>query len=331
MNMKTVLFIAGFMCFLLCGCYTRTTFLFLLREYRHELIVSDTTTYREIKSVCKKNNFDPLFIKIENDTGTPLRQHIERTDAGIVFLDSLIIESPEVFARDFNDRLFITFRAPVEGVGPGNLLSITFDRKDGFRIAGILTSRILTGGINTGESKTEKNNGKGKKAGIIMYSISEEMNRENEAYISGFSSLLDDSMLILRHIDNVNDRVKIKNIIDDMKKEDVEIFFLRAFSLNSYCLDYLRNKGGFAILEEWKIASGYSDVVFLSLHDDIGTAFREVFNNIEVLDSENAMWKEGNHKGHVKILWGKALRWPEYLSDSFVLRKKSRQVLYQGK
>jgi hypothetical protein len=331
MKLRIVLFVVWIVCFFLNGCHPRTTLLFLLREYRHELLLADKTTYRRIQNVCDKNNFTLLFTIIEKNGEIPVKQYIEKTGAGIIFLDSLIMESPLPLAQEYNNRLFLTFRSQEAGMGAKNILSITFDRKEGFGMAGMLTARILSGGIGKEASKTEINIGDAKKAGIIVYAVSEEMNRENEAFISGFSSLLDESKLILRNIDNVNDRVKIKDAMDDMRKEDVVIFFLRAFSLNSYCLDYLRNEGGFAILEEWNITSGYTDVVLLSLHDDIGAIFEGLAANIEVLDSENAVWKEDSFKGHVRIIWGKAIRWPEYLSDRFLYKKKSREVVYQGK
>ncbi|MBN1698383.1 MAG: hypothetical protein JW881_12785 [Spirochaetales bacterium] len=319
--------IAVFLCFLsLYGCRGHAAFLFLLREYRHELLLNDTATYQEITNACRKNNIEPRFIVVEKDEDISFKEYIEASDAGIVLLDSMLHESPMDIAKAFDTRLFVTLRKVSGENVTQNLLSVVFDRKKGFAMAGELTARLLEGGITTGETTSEVSGGGSKKAGIIVYALTEEMNRENEAFMNGFSTVLDESAIVLSEIENINDRVKIKNTIDDMRNDGVVIYFLRAFMMNSYCLEYLKDGGGLAILEEWNLSTGYDDIVLMSLDDDIGELIGEVFRLIGVPDNGKARWKERVLMGDIKILWGRAAEWPEYLSDRFVLRKKTGKI-----
>ena len=89
-----------------------------------------------------------------------------------------------------------------------------------------------------------------------------------------------------------------------MKNNGVIIFFLRMYSLNIYCLDFLKKEGGYVILENWNEVPEYTDTILFSINDDFPESLNQVFQNMRTGMDGTMEWKKKGVKGKAKIIWG---------------------------
>ena len=283
------------------GCFPHSSILFIYKNYTYELLESQPETREKLKKNCRVNGYTPHFIVITREGEKSIRNIINETEASVIYIDPLIRESPVKIAGQYTDKLFFTHNRDIGSRKPPNLLTLHFNRRDAYNEAGIIAGKFLLHGIpeqKAGEMKTIR------KAGMIVYPASSEVQGESAEYISGFSTICSDDLFIYREVNNITDKVKIKNILDDMKNNGVVIFFFKVYSLNIYCLDYVKREGGYSIVENSSFHSGYEDILLFSIEDDFPMSLFEVFNNIRTGNKDAKEWEKKEIKGKVIIKWG---------------------------
>lgn len=304
----TTLFLVLTGLFIFSGCSRFSSILFIYKNYSYEILESNARSLENLKKNCKDNSYIPEFAIITKKGEESIMDIINETEASVIFVDPLILESPGNISGKFQDKLFFTLERNPGRVKPLNLLTIHYDRGDTFKQAGIITGKLLLKGLS---NKQDGNNVKGKKAGMIIYPASLEIQKESSEYMSGFFTVHSEELFVYREVNNIEDKVKIKSIMDEMMSDGVVIIFLRLYFLNTYCLDYLKKQGGYAIVENWYSASGYEDTVLFTIEDDFPGSLGDLFQNIRIREDGTSEWKKKEIKGKVTIQWRSNAEYPE--------------------
>jgi hypothetical protein len=287
--------------FIISGCSGLSSILFIYKDYSYEVLELHPRIKEQIKKNCRANGYHPLYEVITKRGEDAIPAIINEIDPPVVFVDPLIRESPGLLARNYRDTLFFTLKRDLGGIKPPNLLTIHFDREKTFQEAGTITGNLLLKGF-PGKKDTDI---KGKKAGMIIYPVSSEIQRESSEYINGFTSVYAKNQFMYREVNDLEDKVKIKSIMDDMLNNGVEIFFFRLYYVNTYCLDYIQKEGKYAIVENWYSFSSYRDTLLFTINDDFPNTLHDVFQNIRTGEDNNTEWKKKEINGRVRIIWGK--------------------------
>jgi hypothetical protein len=105
--------------------------------------------------------------------------------------------------------------------------------------------------------------------------------RENAAFIEGFSEIADPQRIEVREIGNLTDRVKARRLLDGMQEDAVAVVLLRTYALSGFCLDYLAKETGVAVVEGPIPEQAYGDTVLLTLVDDFIGALKQMAQTMD--------------------------------------------------
>jgi hypothetical protein len=301
-----------FSLFLVSGCRVAPSITFIFKEYSYEYYRSNQIELNGLKKACKDRRMIPEFISIDRKSEESIRRLIEGTKAPLIYLDPLLRESPLVFAKRYPAKLFFTLKRNIEGKNTSNLLLINFDRMKIMEQAGIAAGKILKEGMLDTLLPEKQTEEKQKKAGMILFPASEQVRKETSSFINGFTAAYDEDHFILIEVNDVNDKVKIKKELDDMKNGGVILFFFRVYAANIFCLEYLMKEGGYAILENADALSDFNNIVLFSINEDFTGSLDAVFKNIRretkpKAEGEAVEWQVLEVNGKIEIKWGNVI------------------------
>ena len=235
-----------------------------------------------------------------------LRETLESHQPAITVVASLFTMDLARFAVDFPDSIFLQLDSQgsypkLQNLGNAstNLIGHSFDRLPAFYQAGYAAARLLANPLFS-----EKHNTSGPvRVGVLAAELTPRGREEIRAFKEGFLKLADHSQLLTIEMPGMNDRVKAKEYIDNLKNKGVVIYLLKSYTLNSFYLDYLRKENGLAIVEDWQAAGSYSEAVLFSIEDNYQQALKTILAN----DFSDMLQTE------TELIWGEALNIPEWL------------------
>jgi hypothetical protein len=146
---------------------------------------------------------------------------------------------------------------------PLNAVALAFDRVRAFNAAGFAAGESVHEG-DPGHASVEL----GTRVAVLLTSTSGLTAAETDGFASGVAEALEGARPIVRGLEG-SDRVAVKSAIEQMRAQGVEIFLLGMGSLDSWCLEVLRDAGGCAVVSDWASSGAFPRQVFLSVEEDI--------------------------------------------------------------
>ncbi len=294
--------------FLLISCRPAEFFVFFSDPYSWVYLQEKGLSAGELTKLVEAGGYTLKLVIAENPEQAEevLRETLESYKPVITVVTSLFSMDLSLFAADFPDSIFVQLES--HGSSPklqipdnasANLIGHSFNRLPAFYQAGYAAARLLANPL-----LSEKHNTSGRgRVGVLAAGLTPGGREEIRAFKEGFLKLADHSQLLTVEIPGINDRVKAKEHIDNLKGKGVVIYLLKSYTLNSLYLDYLINESGLAIVEDWQAAGGYSEAVLFSIEDNYQQALKTILANdfSDILQTET------------ELIWGEALNISESL------------------
>lgn len=293
---------------LLISCRPAGVFIFFADPYSWEYLQAKGLSAGELTKLAKAGGYILKLVIPEKPEKAEevLRETLQSRQPAIVVVSSFPSLDLKLFAADFPDSTFVQ----LEGLGSqakphsldnasANISGHYFTRLQAFYQAGYAAARLLANPLLSGSKNIS---GPGK-LGILTAELSLGEREEVRAFKEGFLKLADPRQLMTVEINNINDRAKAKEYMDNLQDEGVVIYLLKSYTLNSFYFDYLINKGGFAIIENWQASGSYSEAVLFSIEDN----YQQALKNILADDFSDVLLTEA------ELIWGGALKIPENL------------------
>jgi hypothetical protein len=212
-----------------------------------------------------------------------------------VYLDISSRLSPDLL-RSFPEILFLLRES--SGLTADNLIQIEYDKQEVWFQAGQEAGLLINSPdlLKTFDLLTQV--GKDPKVGILIGHSNSTVAGQVDAFRRGFLTQAEGDRLVYKEIGNINDRAKARRLMEQMKEEYVVITMLKTYTLNSFCLEYFRNEGGLAVVEDWWGGSRYQHVVLLSIQEDLSQTLRDVLVKIAV----DQLPAQGRFAGHSRLV-----------------------------
>ncbi len=172
---------------------------------------------------------------------------------------------------------------------PKNLLIASFDRYESYRDAGEMMGRLITD-LNISAEEV-------KKLGILRSRESQAADREIDAFLEGFLESSEQYFLIERELEDLEDRIKVRAILEEMKKQGAFLYLLKLYNLLPVCLDFFDKEGGMAIVEDWSRTTAFAENIALSLEEDYIATLRAALENL----TEDG-WRSKRIQGITRIM-----------------------------
>ncbi len=294
--------------FLLISCRQAGVFVFFSDPYSWVYLQEKGLSSGELTKLVEAGGYTLKLVIPENPEQAEkvLRKTLESHQPAITVVASLFTMDLARFAVDFPDSIFIQLDSQGSypklqnlGNASANLIGHSFDRLSAFYQAGYAAARLLANPL-----LSEKHNTSGPgRVGVLAAELTPGGREEIRAFKEGFLKLADHSQLLTIEIPDINDRVKAKEHIDNLKDQGVVIYLLKSYTLNSFYLDYLINESGLAIVEDWQAAGSHSEAVLFSIEDNYQQALKTILVNdfSDILQTET------------ELIWGETLNISESL------------------
>jgi basic membrane lipoprotein Med (substrate-binding protein (PBP1-ABC) superfamily) len=294
--------------FLLISCRPAGVFVFFSDPYSWVYLQEKGLSTGELTKLVEAGGYTLKLVIPENPEQAEkvLRETLKNHQPAITVITSLFPINLDLFAADFPASIFIQLES--HGSSPklqspdnasANLIGHSFDRLPAFYQAGYAAARLLANPLLSEKHNTSRPG----RVGILAAELTRGGREEIRAFKEGFLKLADHSQLLTIEIPSMNDRVKAKEYIDNLRNQGVVIYLLKSYILNLFYLDYLINKSGLAIVEDWQAAGSYSEAVLFSIEDNYQQALKTILAN----DFSDML------KTETELIWGEALKIPESL------------------
>jgi len=294
--------------FLLISCRPAGIFVFFSDPYSWMYLQEKGLSTGEVTKLVEAGGYILKLVIAENpeQANKVLREALENYEPAITVVSSVIPMDLVHYAANFPDSIFVQLDSQGSSPKPqsfdnasANLIGHSFNRLTAFYQAGYAAARLLANPL-----LFKKFNTSGLvRVGVLAAKLTPGGREEIRAFKEGFLKLADPSKLLTIEIPDINDRVKAREHIDNLKSQGVVIYLLKSYTLNSFYLDYLINKNGLAIIEDWQAAGSYSEAVLFSIEDNYQQALKIILAD----DFSNALLTEA------ELVWGGALKIPENL------------------
>jgi hypothetical protein len=270
------------------ACSPAGGFLLYIDPYESEVLAGQGIDAAAIRQALPKNRnvrveVSPLLTE-QDDALRHFGEVIERAEPDWVYLSSAHPFDPETVISRYPDIRFFregTTREDSRGTPAVNQIVLVYDREQANYEAGRAIAVLLKdadfleriGVAGPGELTP--------RAGIISAVSIATVQRENAAFIEGFSEIADPQRIEVREIGNLTDRVKARRLLDGMQEDAVAVVLLRTYALSGFCLDYLAKETGVAVVEGPIPEQAYGDTVLLTLVDDFIGALKQMAQTMD--------------------------------------------------
>jgi hypothetical protein len=294
------------------ACSPAGGFLLYIDPYESEVLKGQGIDAAAIRqSLPKKRNVTvetaPLLTE-EAEALARFRESIERAEPDWVFLSAAHPFDPEAVIGLYPDIRF--FREGVAGEDTGvpaasNQISLVYDRERGNYEAGKAIAALLGDAEFLKRIGADAPGSEIPRVGILSAVNTGTIQRQNAAFVEGFSELRDPQRVELREIGNLTDRVKARRLLDLMREEAVAVVVLKTYVLSGFCLEYLAKEAGVAVVEGPIPDQAYGDTVLLALVDDFIGALERMSDS---MDKASSTGTPGRVNVPVTLRWGETYR-----------------------
>jgi hypothetical protein len=264
--------------FLLSSCTAKPLFLFFLDTYSAQLQPGLAAGRRPLARELEPEFQTATAVRaLGAEAEKELRALLASRRPSVVYLSPLFSLDANRLATDFPDVTFVRPGDPGRGSTPGTpgWLTVRFDYRPAMQAAGRLAAR-LAGDPAVMERLAAGSGGRtAVGTGILVSESAPWLQDRVAAFSEGFSGA-GTGAPVYRQVDSANDRVRARQLLEEMRQEGVGIFFLLTYSLTGYCLEYLQKEGAVAIVQDATAAAAYPDTVLLYFDEDMAKALREL-------------------------------------------------------
>ncbi len=198
---------------------------------------------------------------------------IKPGNADLIVLNPFMQKSALQLAEGNPDLPFLFMgNLNIETVQPENLLIASFDRDESYRDAGEMMGRLIAG-LNSSAEEI-------KKLGILRSHESQAADREIGAFLEGFLESSEQYFLMERELEDSEDRIKVRAILEEMKKQGAFFYLLKLYNLLPVCLDFFDKEGGMVVIEDWSRTTAYTENIAFSLEEDYVATLRAALENL---------------------------------------------------
>ena len=274
----------------LFGCGTSDNVVLLCEEFWWEFVLGKGENLDRLHAKSASLGLGyTLHVTDETET-SKLSSLLDFQKTRVVILGPFKAQSALLLAEDHPNIGFIQVDGFFsEKLQPSNLLTILFNRDDVHFEAGRELGMHMLDSLSFGS-----------RAGVLVSYRSPAVREEFEAFQMGYDEVKGVPPLIVKELRQINDRVQAKRLIETMRREQVEIFFLKTFTATPYCLDLVEKEGAKAIVEDWNGQGAYDDVLLFSIESDYVTSIE---NGLDLLSTSEEGWKQKNIRGVSRIHW----------------------------
>ena len=291
-----------FIVIIICSCQTQPEILFFAERYWWDILNSYHNFEKELNHVCGLNNYSLKIIIGEQYQNyfDILKNNINTNSDQIIIVGPMMTADVNKLAELYSDKIFIILgAADFHSYLPSNIINIVFEREQALTIAGKLTAAIINN-----EYEYKRDDIINKDVGIVISIYTEKGREDIEAFKRGYALKDTKEHLVIEEIGNTNDKAKAARIIDSMNNQGVKIFYLKAHSLNPYCIERIITLGSLFIIEDWQYFGEYRENLLFSIEENPSLALAKVF---EYIRSSNPGSKLGSRiYVPAQVLWGKA-------------------------
>lgn len=250
---------------LLGSCSAQPLFLFYLDTYSAELEPALAARRRPMAAALQPEFrtaavVRPLTTAAEKD----LRSLLAVRRPAVVYVSPLFGVDARGLLTDFPGVVFVGARQA--GAGPG-WIAAEPDFGKSLRAAGRLAAGLAEG-LGGSEGST--------RVGILAvgsaYRLGERIAVFREGYVDGGGP----GSPLYRQLDSPNDRVRARQLLEEMRQEGAGLFLLLTYSLTGFCLEYLQKQGGRAIAQGPQAAAAFPEAVLLYFEEDTSELLRAV-------------------------------------------------------
>jgi len=246
---------------LLASCNVRPLFLFFLDPYTAQLEPGLAEGKRPTAQ-----SLEPEFrtAAVVRPLGAEAQKELGGLLAGrrpsVVYLSPLFNLDPDRLLAEFPQTTFVRPGRPVSGAG---WVAVNVDHQPAMRAAGRVAARVAERAGRGG-------------AGILVAGSAPWLQERVAAFREGFSGEGGAAELLYRQIDGANDRVRARQLLEEMRQEGAGVFVLLTYSLTGFCLEYLQKQGALAVAQDPAAAAAFPDAVLLYLEEDTAEELRAV-------------------------------------------------------
>ncbi len=292
----------------LTACNPAEKFLFFIEPYTWEIINSRGIDHRGLDHLLKKYDYRLLLVTVqpEMEAVNTLKNIILNKHPHMVFISPLFPFNVEKIISQFPETLFILPESLVSKDAL-NLIKISFKREEAFFKAGELSGKLVNNPSFSDYIKAQSGIKGPLKVGILISILNDSVKEEIAAFQNGFKKTSGPSYLVIKEIGNLTDRVKAKRLLEKMKEEGVAITLLKTYTLNLFCLEFLKKQGSLAIVEDWLGSGSYEKTVLMSIEEDLAAALE---NSLEYYFSQDRTGGSSRSvvDGPVRVVWGDSFK-----------------------
>jgi hypothetical protein len=309
--------------FLSFGCGMRENFVFFARPYTKALFDLDKNNAASLRKTCSAYGFQFSIKEIENETPSILTQLVKSTRAKVCLLDPMLVTPPYEIASLSPEVLFISIARGQAKADPGlaNLAVVSFEWDKALDTCGEIAGYLLTD-QSVGLKFAMKENAR-PRFGVLQYPVSADSEAQMRTLEDGFQRSAPADLFEIETLKSVESADVANTTLSKMFGEGVRIFYIRAYSINTTCIETVRRLGGFAIVDDWNASLGYSDVVLFGISEDVSPGIEKSLSLYESGDLKSGGNAVNPIGIDVRISWGEIIPSPEKIKG-LLIDKNSR-------
>jgi hypothetical protein len=264
---------------LLSSCTAKPLFLFFLDTYTAQLQPGLVGDGRPLARELEPNFRTATAVRSPGrEAEKELRSLLVGRRPSAVYLGPLFSLDANRLAGDFPGVTFVRPSGAGDGQGPSvpNWIRLQADYGPAMQEAGGLAARLAVepafleriGGGPGGTAAVG--------VGILVSESTPWLQDRVAAFRDGFLAAGAVGEPVYRQVDSPNDRVRARQVLEEMRQEGASIFLLLTYSLTGFCLEYLQKESAVAIVQDATAAAAYPSAVVLYLEEDMAGALQEL-------------------------------------------------------
>ena len=243
------------------SCSRQPVVLVLAEDYWWKFLDGDGSFHSRLEQVVRGRGFRLSTEVANRESLKEMLLTLPLDNVKLVLVSPFMFSEAVAKAKERPELNFLVLgRNVAQDRLPGNLWSISFDKGESYRAAGRILGELSAGNGSQGLGQ--------QKCGILALNTAGVYRGEIQAFREGFLEVAGDNLLVVKELEENNDRLKLKRVLLDMKTEGVRFYVLKVFGLTGYCLEILQKEGGMVVLEDWAKAKAHAGLVLFSIESD---------------------------------------------------------------
>ncbi len=284
---------------LLAACSGRPRFVFFLDPFQREVWEQAGLDEAELGGIAA-GRFNVEVQVYPPQEVEQVRRSLTQRPPAAAYLSPLFALPVSELARAL-PRTTLVVEAPSESP---NTITISFDREQAYSRAGAEIGALLADQRASPLFRSFLAVGEPARCAVVLAAPGARARSEAAAFRRGFDSTAARGLLETRELPDLADKSRARQVVERLRDAGTVVFVLKTYALTGFCLDVLRERGGWAVVEDWWETGAYRDVLLLSIQDDWRQAFRSVFQRLAPQPSRLKVQSTAAVHAPVLLRWG---------------------------